>query len=163
MVAPKLAISAMRSALIQSGMVTVVNNRPPVCTAAAPSIASIWPANHQMVPVSVLGVTDPDGTGVTITITAILQDEPVNSGGDGNTGFDAAGVNTSTAQVRAERSGQGNGRFYHIRFTATDPSGASCNGEVKVVVPKSQGKNDVPVDGGALYNSTVAPLAIKED
>jgi hypothetical protein len=146
-----------RTASASFTITVVPPNVAPVCTFASPSIASIWPPNHQMVNVTVNGVTDADGDATTITITSIYQDESVNSGGDGNTGVDGAGLNTSTAQVRAERSGNGNGRFYHIGFTATDPAGASCSGVVKVVVPHSQGKNKPPIDGGALFNSTLPP------
>jgi hypothetical protein len=38
-------------------------------------------------------------------------------------------------QVRAERSGLGDGRVYTISFTAKDPAGASCSGAVTVSVP----------------------------
>lgn len=143
---------------------TTPTNRPPVCSAARPSIASLWPANHQMVAVRILGVTDPDGQAVTITITSIFQDEATNGKGDGNTAIDGAGVGTNIAYVRAERAGDGdddrdddrgrsrnNGRVYHIRFTASDGS-ASCSGEVTVGVPHD--RRDVAVDNGALYDST---------
>ena len=131
-------------------------NAPPVCTAAAPSVATIWPPNHQQVSVTILGVTDPDGQSVTITITRVLQDEPTNTTADGNTPIDGGGVGTSTAWVRAERSGKGNGRVYEIRFTATDSVGASCSGSVTLGVPRDQGKGRVPVDSSVRYDSTVA-------
>ncbi|MBI3953435.1 MAG: Ig-like domain-containing protein [Chloroflexi bacterium] len=143
-----------------SGQVTItVLNRAPVCTNAAPSIGQIWPPNHKFVAVNVLGVTDPEGDVVTITITGIRQDEPVNTVGDGNTGPDGMGVGTATAQVRAERSGTpkvpGNGRVYHISFTANDGHGGSCASAVKVGVPHDQGKGSTVVDDGPLYDSTV--------
>lgn len=131
-------------------------NAPPVCVAAAPSIATLWPVNHAMVAINVLGVTDPDGDPVAITIDSIFQDEPVNGTGDGDTAPDGAGIDTPTAQVRAERAGNGNGRVYHIGFTATDSSNNTCSGAVTVSVPKSQGKNGAAVDDGALYDSTDA-------
>lgn len=128
-------------------------NAPPVCTAAAPSIDTLLTPNHKMVAVDVLGVTDPEGDSVTITIDSVFQDEPVNGGGDGNTAPDADGVGTSTASVRAERSGEGDGRVYHIGFTATDTFDNRCSGEVLVSVPLS--RSGVPaVDGGALYDAT---------
>jgi hypothetical protein len=99
-------------------------------------------------------VTDPDNDPVTIKVTHIKQDEPVNTVGDGNTSCDAT---TAPLQVRAERSGSpqvpGDGRFYHIFFTATDPGGAMCEGSVTVVVPHDQGANHTPVDQGPLYDS----------
>jgi methionine-rich copper-binding protein CopC len=137
--------------------ITVIN-RPPDCSTAAPSVSSLWPPNHQMVPVSVLGVTDPEGDSLTLTITSIRQDEPVNSIADGNTDVDGTGVGTSTAVVRAERSGSkhnpGNGRVYHIGFSADDGNGGFCSGIVRVGVPHDQGGQSQPVDNGPLYDST---------
>jgi hypothetical protein len=105
----------------------------------------------------VLGVTDPDGDMFTITIDALSQDEPVNGTGDGNTSPDGDGVGTPMALVRAERDGGGNGRYYHIYFTAADDFGNSCTGEVQVSVPKNQGKKGAAVDDGPLFDSTMTP------
>ena len=74
--------------------------------------------------------------------------------GSGKTSPDGQGVGTSTAEVRAERVGGGNGRVYRISFTADDGNGGSCSGEVLVRVPKSQGKKASAVDDGALFDST---------
>jgi streptogramin lyase len=136
---------------------TAVWNLDPDCSAAIPSIDTIWPPNHTFVPVSVLGVTDPDGDPITITIDSIWQDEPVDTFGDGTFVPDGQGVGTSMAEVRAERSGNpnvpGNGRVYHIGFTAEDGIGGSCSGVVATGVPHD--KKDIPVDDGPLYDSTV--------
>ena len=99
------------------------------------SDASLWPANHSMVSISILGVTDPDGDPVTVQIDRIMQDEPTNGTGDGDTCPDAQGVGTATAKVRAERSGNGDGRVYTIFFSASDGRGGSCQSSVKVCVP----------------------------
>jgi hypothetical protein len=107
-----------------------------------------------MVAVSVLGVTDPDGDPVSITITGISQDEPVNAAADGSAGPDGAGVGTSTARVRAERSGTGDGRVYHIAYSASDGKGGTCSGTVKVSVNHSV--KVAAVDGSPLHDSTVA-------
>lgn len=138
-----------------SDTVTISVNAAPVCTAAAPSQSTLWPANHTLAAIDILGVTDPDGDAVTITIASIFQDEPTNGLGDGDTSPDGFGIGAATAQVRAERAGSGNGRFYHISFTAADPYGATCAGTVHVSVPKSQGKGGAAVDDGALFDSTL--------
>jgi hypothetical protein len=140
-----------------SDAVTFTPNQPPVCTAATATPGILWSPNHKFVPISILGVTDPDDDPVTITVTSIFQDEAVNARGSGNTAPDGRGVGTSTAEVRAERVGSDNGRVYHIRFTADDGSGGTCSGEVTVGVPHDQGNGAVPVDDGALYDSTVVP------
>lgn len=138
---------------------TIECNRPPECSQGEASIDTIWPPNHKFVPISILGVTDPDGDPITITIDSIFQDEPVDTTGDGKFSPDGQGVGTDTAEVRAERSGSkkvpGDGRVYHISFTAEDDFGEICTGEVSVGVPHD--KKDVPVDGGALYDSTIIP------
>ena len=104
-----------------------------------------------------LGVTDPDGDELVYTIDSIYQDEPVDSYGDGRFTPDGRGLGTATAEVRAERAGTkkvpGDGRFYHIGFTATDPYGEYCVGTISVVVPHDMSKT--PVDQGPLYDSTV--------
>jgi len=78
----------------------------------------------------------------------------MNGDGDGNSCPDAAGVGTSTATVRSERSGQGDGRVYHIAFTATDGRGGACTGEVLVCVRHDHRPDGVCGDGGPLFDST---------
>jgi len=141
-----------------SDTVTItVLNRPPDCSAAVPSASLLWPPNHQMEPIAILGVTDPDNDAVAVTISSIRQDEPVNDIADGNAAPDGAGVGTSTASVRAERAGSprlpGNGRVYHLGFTATDGRD-SCSGSVTVGVPHDQGGRSTPIDDGPLHDST---------
>jgi hypothetical protein len=142
---------------------TVTVNRSPNCS-ATPSIAQLWPPNHKMVNITIQGVTDPDGDPVTIAITKITQDEPLNTLGDGNTEPDGAGVGTSIAQVRAERSGTprvpGNGRVYMITYSASDDRGGTCTGSVAVCVPHDQGGRSVCIDDGQKYNSVTGAIEI---
>ena len=104
----------------------LASNQPPDCSGTMASPSLIWPPNGKMVPVSILGVTDPEGGSIALRITAITQDEP---------GAAFSGIGSSVAQVKAERDGKGDGRVYHIEFEATDPSGASCVGKVTVCLP----------------------------
>jgi hypothetical protein len=123
-------------------------NTPPDVSNAQASTTNLWPPNHKMVPITVEGVTDADGDEVTITITGIMQDEKTGKEAD------ASGVGTDTASVRSERDGKGDGRVYHIFFTADDGNGGVTAGEVTVSVPHDQ-RGSPAVDGGALYDSTV--------
>jgi predicted extracellular nuclease len=134
-------------------LVDMTLNGSPVCADAFPSRPILWPANHKMMPIKVLGVVDPENDPVAITITSIYQDEPVVGVGEGNFAPDGAGIGTDRAYVRAERAGNGNGRVYHIAFMAADETG-SCTGTVLVSVPLS--RNGTPaVDDGPLYDSTL--------
>jgi hypothetical protein len=128
-------------------------NSAPECSSFSTNVVSIWPLNKQFTPVQVLSITDPDGDPVTIAITRIFQDEPV---GQGSNSPDGRGVGTDTAEVRAERDGNGNGRVYHIFFTATDGRGGSCSGEARLpTVPHDQSGDVDAIDEGPLYDSTV--------
>ena len=128
-------------------------NQPPDCTQAGPTISSIWPANHKLVDVGVFGVTDPDGDEVTLTVTGITQDEPVNGLGDGDMSPDGFGIGFDKAELRAERSGTGNGRVYAVSFSADDGNGGICTGSVNVRVPRDRKKRSAAVDDGQNYNS----------
>ena len=112
---------------------------------------TIWPPNHKMESVFIQGVIDPDNDPVMITIDSIFQDEPTNGLGDGDQSPDGSGIGTDTAQVRAERSGEDNGRVYHINFTADDGNNGMCIGEVFVAVPHD--KKSTAIDDGPVYNS----------
>lgn len=130
----------------------IETNQAPECSNAEASVSSIWPPNHKMKDVTVLEVADADGDSVTITIDGITQDEPVNETGDGDTSPDGDGVGTDTAQVRAERSGTGDGRVYDISFTADDGNGGTCSGSVEVGVPHD--KKDTAIRDWASFDST---------
>ncbi len=130
-------------------------NQPPLCAGAIASPAILWSPKHELVPIAVTGVTDPEGDAVTITVDAIAQDEPTDGVADGDTCPDAAGVGTDAPRVRAERSGAGDGRVYHLAFTARDAAGASCSGEAIVCVPHDQTAGSTCVDQGPLHDSTV--------
>jgi hypothetical protein len=119
--------------------VTVRVNRPPDCSKAAASMKQLWPPNHKLVPVTV-SVPDPDGGSVTTTITGVTQDEAVNGLGDGDTGPDAAWVSghADQVQLRAERSGTGDGRVYRIAVKASDGIDTCTGGVAVVAVPHDQ-------------------------
>ncbi|MBI2877021.1 MAG: hypothetical protein HYY20_09085 [Candidatus Tectomicrobia bacterium] len=56
----------------------------------------------------------------------MTQDAPVNGLGDGDTSPDAV-LQGSSVLLRAERSGQGNGRVYAVHFTADDGLGGTLD------------------------------------
>lgn len=130
-------------------------NTPPDCTAAVASVGTLWPPNHAVVEVAIQGVTDADGDAPDVTITGVTQDEPLVGAGDGDLCPDATGVGVDErVGLRAERSGAGDGRVYHVSFTADDGLGGSCSGAVVVCVPHDQGQGSACADGGALVDAT---------
>lgn len=142
------------ASIVVRGEVAEITNNAPDCSQAAASPDFLWPPNHKLVDISIAGITDLEGDPISLTITGIQQDEPINGVADGNTSPDGFGVGASQAQVRRERSGQGNGRIYEIGFDAQDDQGGSCTGSVLVGVPHDQGQGSTVIDDGVRFDST---------
>lgn len=128
------------------GLVTTspLVNALPECGGVSLSPSSIWPPNHALIPVT---ITVSGGSDV--QPYCVMQDEAINTTGDGNTQIDAQ-ISGNAVAVRSERSGNSDGRAYHVYFTATR-AGAQCAGHALVTVPKSSDK--AAVDGGPLYSA----------
>jgi hypothetical protein len=124
------------------------SNRPPTCGGAAPTPAMLWPPNKGFRPIDIVGVDDPDGDQVSVTVTGVRQDEDPETGGQSPDALLGGPV-----QLRAERLGVGNGRVYHLSFKATDAKGASCSGTVQVCVPHDQASESTCGDEGPLFPS----------
>jgi uncharacterized repeat protein (TIGR01451 family) len=135
--------------------VTTQINHNPVCTAATTGLGLLWPPNHKLVNGQIAGVTDVDpGDVITLAISGITQDEPVNDEADGNTSPDATIGSNGAFKVRAERSGQGDGRVYRVAFSASDGEGGDCAGSLRIGVPHDQGGQPAPIDSAPpSYNS----------
>jgi hypothetical protein len=137
-------------------VITVVNvNDPPRCDLAKADPRVLWPPDHKLLPVAIVGVSDPDSDRVAITITAVTQDEPVQGPDDADTSPDAV-VQDGGVHLRAERAGGRNGRVYRVAFTADDglTIGGSCQGAVTVGVPPSMQAGMEAIDDGQLYDAT---------
>jgi hypothetical protein len=140
------AVVNVRAGVTEVNFTNKKKNKPPVCSGVRATPNELWPPNHKFVTVSLSGGTDPDGDATTLTITGVTQDEAIDGLGDGDTAPDAAWVTGTRAQVqlRAERSGTGDGRVYRISFTVSDGSD-TCHGTVTVGVPHDQ-SGDPAVD-----------------
>jgi hypothetical protein len=79
---------------------------------------------------------------VTLTVNAVTQDEPVNGLGDGDTAPDARLVagHSEQVDVRSERAGNGDGRFYRITFGGDDGRGGTCTATKNVTVRHKPGQ-----------------------
>ena len=136
---------------------TVAYNEAPDTTEAYADLDCLWPPNHKFVDIGIMGVTDPDGDPVTITITGVTSDEPTASdkGSGGAKHAPDAILADDTVSLRAERSGDADGRVYVISFTATDDKGDESEGTVEVRVPHDQSYEGCPaVDSGQDYDAT---------
>lgn len=162
-------VAACGQGVTDSDTATFIPNQPPDCSDAQADNDCLWPPNHKFVDVGIVGVTDPDGDPITITITGITSDEPTataKGAGGAKHAPDADGVGTDTAGLRAERSGSGlekgesgagpgNGRVYEISFTADDGRGGECEGTVQVKVPHDIRKHTCDaIDDGRIYDAT---------
>ena len=113
----------------------------PTCDQAQPSHAKLWPADGRLVKVKIVGAGKPTD----LAITGIWQDEDVGPEADGV-------IDGPEAWLRAERDEDGNGRVYHVAFSATYRGGDTCEHEVLVTVPPD--KNKAAFDDGPLADAT---------
>ena len=121
--------------------ITITVNTAPNCAEATADSPLLWPPNHKYVDGSIIGITDVDGDPLTVSITGITSDEPVDAPGmgDGKTSPDAVIGTGNAFQVRAERQGGGDGRVYLVDFTADDGIAGTCSGTAAIGVPHDQG------------------------
>jgi hypothetical protein len=115
----------------------VVNDTEfPVVSAATVDKPSLWPPQHQMIPVTV-DYTATDNCSVTCTLS-VASNEPINGLGDGDMAPDWVIVDAHHLLLRSERSGTGSGRIYTITVTCVDPAGNTVTRTTTVKVPKNQ-------------------------
>jgi uncharacterized repeat protein (TIGR01451 family) len=132
-----------------STVVTTLNHDP-TCTEVTAG-DDLWPPNHKFVLRTLTGAFDIDGDAVVTTVLEVTQDEPLDELGDGKTTPDARpGAAGDQVELRAERSGRGDGRVYRISFKVEDGLGGECTGTALLGVPHDQ-RGDPAVDSGAVY------------
>lgn len=120
--------------------ITVRDTTAPALVSVTPSSATLWPPNHQMVAITIAAVAT-DVVGVTsLKIISVTSNEPDNGLGDGDTAGDIQITGDLKLNLRAERSGTGNGRVYTITVEARDAAGNATTRTCTVSVPKSQGR-----------------------
>ena len=133
-----------------SSTVITTLNHDPTCTEVTAG-DDLWPPNHKFVLRTLTGAFDVDGDAVVTTILKVTQDEPLDALGDGKTSPDARpGPTGDQVELRAERSGTGDGRVYRISFQVEDGRGGECTGTALLGVPHDQ-RGDPAVDSGDVY------------
>ena len=120
--------------------VAVVTTPPTLVVSLTPGV--LWPPNHKMVTINAtITATSAVGPAPIVTLVSITSNEPDNGLGDGDTVNDiqeaSYGTNDRVFQLRAERSGKGNGRIYTVTYKATSPLNPSIFTIVQgtVIVP----------------------------
>ncbi|MFP5284657.1 MAG: hypothetical protein ACLGI9_02865, partial [Thermoanaerobaculia bacterium] len=118
--------------------VRVMDVTPPAIQQVSTSMSQIWPPNHKMVPVTISVLSVDNCVPASCRITSVRSNEPVSGLGDGDTTPDWQILTSSTVNLRAERSGRGNGRVYTISVECMDRAGNTSTGDTTVSVPHSQ-------------------------
>ena len=109
---------------------------PPVITSVSADPDVLWPPNHKMTPIVVQpAVSDACDGAPTCQIISVSSDEPVSGPGHGNTAPDWQITGGLTLELRAERSGSGEGRSYTITIECEDAFGNKSQGSGTVTVP----------------------------
>jgi len=126
---------------VQEQTVIVKDTTAPSITNISANPNTLWPPNHKMVAVTVsVEAEDNCDAAPKSKITAVASNEPINGLGDGDTGPDWEITGDLTLNLRAERSGKGDGRIYTITFQCSDAVGNTTTGTVTVIVPKDKKK-----------------------
>jgi HYR domain len=104
--------------------ITVADTQAPTI-AASVSPDRLWPPNHKLVDIAAsVVVADVCNPSPTFVLTSVTSNEPDNGTGDGDTVGDIQDATLNTPDVafklRAERSGNGSGRVYTVKYTASD-------------------------------------------
>jgi hypothetical protein len=114
---------------------------PAISVSLDPSV--LWSADHKLVTIAAtVASSDLCDPSPTFVLTSIASDEEDDGLGDGDTSADVQGAALGTAdtsfQLRAERSGAGDGRVYTVSYTASDASGNTSGATATVEVPHSR-------------------------
>jgi len=108
----------------------MIDRTPPTITSLVVNPTSIWPPNHEMIPIAVtVNATDDSGK-VSCKIVSVTSNEPAAGQ------FQITGG--LTASLEAARNGGGSGRVYAIEVQCTDPSNNAADALVEVNVPRDQ-------------------------
>lgn len=118
--------------------VYVYDSEPPTINGLSDYFEPLWPPNHQMVHVPV-DYQVADLCGNTYSELWVYSNEPENGLGDGDLYPDIEIIDNHNVMLRAERSGTGTGREYHIVIYAWDDAYNSTYSEVVVLVPHDMG------------------------
>lgn len=122
------------------GTLRVVDTTPPEIRSVAPSLAELWSPNHRMVGITIAVDAVDAASSFSCKVTGVASNEPENGLGDGDTPGDWQITGPFSVDLRAERSGAGDGRVYTVTVTCVDLWKNASTAATTVSVPKSQRK-----------------------
>jgi hypothetical protein len=109
----------------------VLDRTAPRIASVTPSVASLWPPNKGMVPVSFsVSVTDDVDPTPSCQVIGVTSNE--GSNGDWQI------TGPATVALRADRDGSGIGRTYVVTVRCSDASGNASTATAAVIVPHDQ-------------------------
>lgn len=132
-------VDAAGNAGSATATVSNIDTAPPTLI-LVPDKQSLSPANHKLISVQMSVYGQDEGSGVSsIVLISITSNEPDDGLGDGHTAGDIDGAELGTYdtefQLRAERTGNGQGRIYLIAYTITDLAGNQTSATAEITVP----------------------------
>jgi len=116
--------------------VTIRDTTAPVVSASL-ATSDLWPPDHQWIDAGFTVSAQDQCSGPQPISVQVFSDESQNALGDGNFTPDATAT-AGTLLLRAERSGNGDGRVYLVVVKSTDPSGNTGFACTTAVVPFDQ-------------------------
>ena len=95
---------------------------------------SLWPPDHRLVEVGLVSAQDSLSGTAGAPVVTVTSNEPANGTGDGDLEPDVL-ITGGAVQLRAERAGNGTGRVYTIKATASDLAGNTASATATCKVP----------------------------
>ncbi|HKC36041.1 MAG TPA: T9SS type A sorting domain-containing protein, partial [Chitinophagaceae bacterium] len=123
--------------------ITVNDVEPPVIHDLIALPPVLWPPNHKMKNVNVNYTSTDNCPGPITCHITVVSDEPENGTGDGDAAPDWQITDDHHIKLRAERSGNGDGRVYTVTVSCTYQYGNTGTGTKTVLVPKSMKAKDI--------------------
>ncbi len=119
----------------------IVEDVPPMVPFFEAEYIMPWPPNHEMIPVTLHYELSDNCSPEVMSLLRIWHSEENLEKGEGKTRPDWEILDDHHVLVRAERSGQGAGREYHIVLSAIDQNWNINEQEVLVFVDHDRGKS----------------------
>jgi YVTN family beta-propeller protein len=114
-----------------------IDKTPPSIVGMPLSGCTLLPPNHKLVEVATVSASDSLSGLATFVVNAVSSEN--NADSDPAVVITGDNLQPQTVQLRAERFGNGLGRFYMIASTATDVAGNSTTASAACIFPHDEG------------------------